>query len=143
MIYESDKNIYIWTEFLNGCQHSLWTVIRHSLALLVFRCHVIVWDRNLQATVFLKERKLILVKRYMSALRWACKEKANRYSRSVSQHTEGTKRWQTGRSYLFWMRAITCEYVFPRILSPFTFTSRSPVNTAQFYHCVCVISHKL
>lgn len=26
------------------------------------------------------------------------------------------------------MRAITCEYVFPRTLSPFTFTSRSPAG---------------
>lgn len=36
------------------------------------------------------------------------------------------------RSYLFWMRAITCEYVFPRTLSPFTFTSRSPAKQTSY-----------
>lgn len=30
------------------------------------------------------------------------------------------------QSYLFWIKAMTWEYVFPMMLSPFTFTIRSP-----------------
>lgn len=41
-------------------------------------------------------------------------------------------------SYLFWMRAMTWEYVFPSTLSPFTFTRRSPVTTPSCLF-VCLI----
>lgn len=48
--------------------------------------------------------------------------------------SEGKQKARGGRgggrgavpAHLFWMSAITCEYVFPRTLSPLTFTSRSP-----------------
>lgn len=34
-------------------------------------------------------------------------------------------------SHLFWIRAMTCEYVFPRTVSPFTFTSLSPASAQR------------
>lgn len=37
-------------------------------------------------------------------------------------------------SHLFWIRAITCEYVFPRTVSPFTFTSLSPAQARAHAH---------
>lgn len=36
-----------------------------------------------------------------------------------------TRGW---RSHLFWIKAMTWEYVFPMMLSPFTFTIRSPAQ---------------
>ncbi len=71
----------------------------------------------------------------MSTLWQACKETANRW---FTKSTHQRLKVLTGRrSYLFWMSAITCEYVFPRTLSPFTFTSRSPAKHRRITRFIC------
>lgn len=54
-------------------------------------------------------------------------QRKKKQTQLFSKSTRQSLKALTGRRfYLFWMRAITCEYVFPKMLSPFTFTSRSP-----------------
>lgn len=79
--------------------------------------------RSLQATLSLSGENL---RWWLDVCGELAKKKANR---SLAEGTGQRFKVPTDRrSYLFWMREITCEYVFPRTLSPFTFTSRSPAE---------------
>lgn len=51
-----------------------------------------------------------------------------KYLGSKSDFYQDTSKLSATHSYLFWMSPMTCEYVFPMMLSSFTFTILSPVD---------------